>query len=204
MPEVDYQALMSQLPPQSRPRRKLKELQENGYLIRLKKGFYILTPEVSGKDYSLQIAANLLYGPSYLSLEYALSYYQLIPERVEAITSVTTQKNKIFQTPAGRFTYEHLASKIYPVGIHLGKTIDGRLFLIATPEKALMDIFSLRFEKSKGPTSKDIYLALRDDLRFNVSAFIKQRNEALLLEMKVFYRNRPWHRVLIEELLAAK
>ena len=73
-PEIDYQALMAQLPLSSHPRRKLQELERKGYLIRLKKGFYVFPKDFIGKDYSPQIVANMLYGPSYVSLQTALSY----------------------------------------------------------------------------------------------------------------------------------
>lgn len=204
LPEVDYQALMAQMPHQSHPRRKLKELQNKGLLIRLKKGFYVLTKEMVGQDHSEQIVSNLLYGPSYLSLEYALAFYHLIPERVEVMTSITTQKNKIFPTMIGKFTYEHLSQSLYPIGVRIGKTPDQRCFLIATPEKALMDIFSLRFKKTKKPTEKMIRSALTEDLRFDLAAFIKNKDQSLLTEMKFIYKNRPWHHLLIDFLLEAK
>ncbi len=201
LPEVDYQALMSQMLDQSHPRRKLKDMQNKGLLIRLKKGFYVLTPEAINRDYSIQIVANLLYGPSYISLEYALSQYQLIPEKVVAITSVTTQKNKIFQTQIGRFSYEHLSSKLYPLGVSQRKTEDNRYYLMATPEKALMDIFCLRYDRSQKPKAKEIDSALVDDLRMDLSAFRKNQNRDLLVEMKSFYKNRHWNRMLIDYLL---
>jgi hypothetical protein len=74
-PEVDYQTLMSKLQDYSHPRRQLQLMNNEGCLIRLKKGFYILSKELIKKDYSAGIVANLLYGPSYLSMEYALSHY---------------------------------------------------------------------------------------------------------------------------------
>ncbi len=200
-PEVDYQALLAQMQTLSHPRRKLKELQNKGSLIRLKKGFYVLTEQIIGKNYSVQIVANLLYGPSYLSLEYALSYYDLIPERVESLTSVTTQKNKNFETAIGHFTYKHLATDLYPMGVTIKKTEDDRNFLIATPEKALMDMFTLKFKNTDLPKKKDILKALIEDLRIDLEAFKQIRDRNLLQEMKFFYRNRAWNRLAIDFLL---
>ncbi len=200
-PEVDYQALMAQMQNQSHPRRKLKELQEKGFLIRLKKGFYVLTYDFIGKNYSPQIIANLLYGPSYLSLEYALSYYSLIPERVEVLTSVTTQKNKTFDTQVGHFSFTHLASAIYPIGVSIESTQDNRFFIIATPEKALMDIFSLRYKNSDSPKSQDIQRILTDDLRIDLDIFEKNMNRKLLQEMLPLYKNRIWNQRVIKYLL---
>jgi predicted transcriptional regulator of viral defense system len=200
-PEVDYQALMAQMTHHSHPRRKLKELQKKGQLIRLKKGFYVLSKDLLGKEYSPQIIANLLYGPSYLSLEYALSYYNLIPERVEIFTSVTTQKNKLYETPLGVFSYKHLTPSLYSLGVTLQKTTDERSFLIATPEKALMDIFTLKFDNSTSPNIDDVSRALEEDLRIHNGELKKILNLETVQEMKPFYKHRRWNRFLIEFLL---
>lgn len=200
-PEIDYQALMAQLHPVSHPRRKIKELQNKGHLIRLKKGFYVLSEELVGRPYAPQIIANLLYGPSYLSLEYALSYYQLIPERVEHFTSVTTQKNKIFKTQIGQFTYHHLSAHLYSLGVTLESTHDGRTFIMASPEKALMDLFTLRFSNSDLPQKKDVVIAIEEDLRINLDELKKRLNKNLLLEMQTPYKNRRWNKLVLEFLL---
>jgi hypothetical protein len=76
----------------------------------------VRSPKYGGTVEPMEIA-NPLYGPSYISLEYALSYYGLIPERVESITSVTTKRSKKFITPLGSFSYEHIPLKAYPIGI---------------------------------------------------------------------------------------
>jgi predicted transcriptional regulator of viral defense system len=200
-PEVDYQALMAQLIGFSHPRRKLREMQDKGQLIRLKKGFYVFSQDFIGQPHSPEIVANLLYGPSYLSLEYALSYYGLIPERVEALTSVTTNKNKTYATPIGLFTYQHMHSQIYPLGLKIQLTIDQRKFLMATPEKALVDLFSLKFRSLEKPNSTDIINALSEDLRVNMDELASQINRMMLLELQPHYQNRPWCRALIKYLL---
>ncbi|MBS2004793.1 MAG: hypothetical protein JST44_25000 [Cyanobacteria bacterium SZAS LIN-5] len=83
--------------------------------------------------------ANLIYGPSCISLEYALSLTGFIPERVEVVTSVTPKKNKTFDTPIGRFTYRYLSAAKYPHGIEQIWVDSAHPVLIATPEKALCD-----------------------------------------------------------------
>ena len=202
-PEVDYQALLAQMQTQSHPRRKLKELQKQGCLIRVKKGFYVFTEQFIGREYSPQIVANLLYGPSYLSLEYALSYYQLIPERVVAYTNVTSKKNKNYRTPIGYFSYSHLSSSIYPIGITIKKTFDQRNFLIATPEKALMDIFSLKFKNSDKPKMSDISKALIEDLRIDLNHLKSMINRDLLKQMQPIYKSRRWNQLVIQFLLGS-
>jgi predicted transcriptional regulator of viral defense system len=203
-PEVDYQALMAQMQNESHPRRKLKELQNKGYLTRLKKGFYVFNKNFIGRDYSAQIVANLLCGPSYLSLEYALAYYGLIPERVEVFTCVTNGKNKIFQTPIGSFSYRHLSASLYPYGITLKEGPDGRRFLVASAEKALLDIFTLKFEKTTRPLREEIIRTLEQDLRINLPELFTQIHRPTLEGMRSAYKNRKWERALIDFLLEEK
>ena len=197
-PEVDYQALMAQMTPQSHPRRKLKELQRKGMLIRVKKGFYVLSPEVIGRSFSHEVMANLLYGPSYVSLESALSIHGLIPERVETWTSVTTQKNKSFNTPIGHFFYSHLHPSLYPLAVTFGDTADQRHFLLATPEKALLDIFALKFKSADRPTLNDVRLALEEDLRVSLKKLRKSVSRESVNALIPAYRNRPWCRLFLD------
>lgn len=104
----------------------------------MKKGIYVFGQQYARRPFSREVLANLIYGPSYVSLDYALHYHGLIPERAEAVTSVTTGRNRRFTTPVGLFIYRMAPLKAYGVGIDQAE-IDGRTFLIAIPEKALCD-----------------------------------------------------------------
>lgn len=141
-PYVDAQTLLAHLKDYQKPRDWIANMVKKGALLRLKNGFFLITSRfIRGKvDYPYEQIANLLYGPSYVSLEWALSFYNLIPERVSMITSVTTGSNRDYSTPIGHFTYRHLSSSRYSVGF-AHKEIMGQMggFLIATPEKALVD-----------------------------------------------------------------
>jgi hypothetical protein len=81
-------------------------------------------------------------GPSYISLEYALSHWGLIPEKVEEITSMTNKRNKVFETPVGTFSYKYLHSSKFSVGIERISEETGA-FLIASKEKAICDRLAL-------------------------------------------------------------
>jgi len=163
--EFDYLALMGALKDYKRPRDKVTKLLRRGEIVRVKKGIYVLGPHLrQGTAVSREILGNLLYGPSYLSLDYALSWHQLIPERVETVTSVTTHKSKSFSTPLGRFTYQHVKAQYYSPGITARILPDGRGFLIAGPEKAIAD----KVYFSRGLRSKtDMQQYLFSDLRLN-------------------------------------
>ncbi len=139
----DYQRLMAATQELSHARRFVGLLVKRGHVIRIKKGLYVWGQDVDPAPFSNEILANLIFGPSYVSLEYALSFYGLIPERVATVTSVTFKKAKTFITPVGLFSYEHINQEAYAAGIRLH--IDGQQsFLIATPEKALLDVLAIR------------------------------------------------------------
>jgi len=84
---------------------------KHGYLIPLKRGIYVFSEDLRKQPLSMGFIANNLLLPSYVSLEYALSYYDLIPERVTVYTSVTTQKTTTFKTPIGIFEYHSVKAR---------------------------------------------------------------------------------------------
>jgi len=137
--EFDYQTLLDCLKDYARPRDKISDLFRKGIIIRVKKGLYIFGDEYRRMPYSREILANLIYGPSYISLNYALQHYGLIPERVEAVTSVTIGRSRKFFTPIGLFTYRMIPLEAFRIGMDRIEIGDGRGFLMATPAKALAD-----------------------------------------------------------------
>ncbi len=116
---------------------KIHALEKQGELIRLKKGLYVVSPKVAGRELSLELIANHLYGPSYVSMQSALRYYGLIPERVYTVRSMTTKHSREFKNEVGVFSYREVADDYFAVGVTQAKTAVP--FLIATPEKALCD-----------------------------------------------------------------
>ncbi len=142
--EFDYQFLMSKLTKYKYPRNVINRLIKSESIIRVKKGLYIFGPKYRREPISRPLLANLIYGPSYVSREFALAHYGLIPERVEMVTCMTTQKNKEFETPVGRFHYKHLSVQAFTVGVDRLPLDEKRYFLMASPEKALTDLVALQ------------------------------------------------------------
>ena len=93
---VEFHALSNSIGNYKAPKDKITKLEKSGKYIRLKKGLYVLSPEFSKSNLSKELIANHLMGPSYLSMESALSYYGLIPERVFSTRSATTKRSKKF------------------------------------------------------------------------------------------------------------
>jgi hypothetical protein len=137
--EFDYQALLDALKAYSRPRDKISDMLRKGVIIRVKKGLYILGENYRRRPYSRELMANLIYGPSYISMDFALQFYGMIPERVEAVTSVTTGRSRRFMTPLGLFVYRNNPLPLFRFGMTRIEIDKDTAFLMATPEKALCD-----------------------------------------------------------------
>lgn len=123
-------------------RNQLERWRKSGRIIRLKRGLFILADDDRKVEPSRTYLANQLYSPSYVSLEYALNYYSLIPERVYVLTSVATRKTMRVTNMVGTFTYQHVNPKAYR-GFEMVKDENGLYFFIAEPEKAIIDFIYL-------------------------------------------------------------
>jgi hypothetical protein len=132
-------ALLPLLANYRRPNDKIAGLVARGDLVQLRRGLYTLGAELGGGPVSLPLVANLLFGPSYVSLDFALSWHGLIPEGVVEVSSVTPGRRREFVTPVGRFSYTHLSLAVYGVAVQMEKTPDRASFLMASPEQALCD-----------------------------------------------------------------
>jgi hypothetical protein len=178
--EFDYQALLDDLREYDRPRDKITDLLRQGAIIRIKKGIYVFGERYRRLPYSREVLANMIYGPSYISLDYALHYYGMIPERVEAVTSVTCSRGRRFSTPVGLFIYRGISMNAYQIGIDQVVLDGGRTFLIAVPEKALSDkIHDDRGTSVRTLTEMRTYLL--DNLRIDPERLEKLNADTLSL-----------------------
>lgn len=132
---------------------------KKGNLLRLKNGLYAFTKDkerIKGEE-----VAAFIYEPSYLSLESALAWYGFIPEMVYAYVSVTARINRKFTNDFGTFLYRHIKPELF-WGYTETKTEYGH-YLLAEPEKALLDYFYLNLSKVRNETDFD-------NIRFNMDA----------------------------------
>lgn len=185
--EFDYQSLLDVLRDYARPRDKVSDLIRKGVIVRVKKGLYVLGEGYRRRPYSRELLANLIYGPSYISLEWALQYHGMIPERVEAVTSVTTGRSKRFQTPAGLFIYRQIPLQAFRFGMTRVETEGQGAFLVATAEKALCD--KIREDRGTALRSlKEMQRYLIDDLRIDASVLVNM-NANHIAEIAERYRS---------------
>jgi len=150
--ELDYQTMLGALREYASPRDKLADLRAKGLIVRAKKGLYVLGEPYRRRPVCRELLANLIYGPSYVSLDYALQAHGLIPERVAEVTSVTTGRSRRFSTPFGVFSFRGISSAAFAVGAARHEVEGERAYLMATPEKALAD--KLITERNGAPTSR--------------------------------------------------
>ena len=165
---------------------------KQGKIIRLKRGIYTLPEEYRKAPLSLRWLANTLYSPSYLSLEYMLSWYDMIPERVAELTSVTTLKTASFTNTLGRFSYRSL-KKNHFFGFEETNDEFKRPVLLAVPEKALLDYIYLYpgWENSEEFINKNIRLQQLDQLNASkMKAFAKRFDSKKLFRAVDFLLER--------------
>lgn len=122
-----------------RPNDKIAEWLKQGVLVSVKRGLYVVGPAWRKSELSLPLVANRLYGPSCVSLDYALSWHGLIPERVHELTSVCMRRSRVVENDLGRFSYTVVPKTLFPVGIQQIMISDEITFLMATPAKALCE-----------------------------------------------------------------
>lgn len=121
-------------------RRRLNEWQEKGYLRKVIKGYYLFADRAVDESVLFEIA-NRIYKPSYVSLESALAHYQLIPESVFGVTSVSTRRTYRFSGLPAAFSYRAVKPELY-FGYEI-EAAGGKGFKIARPEKAVLDYLYL-------------------------------------------------------------
>ncbi|MDA3814788.1 MAG: hypothetical protein PF549_00265 [Patescibacteria group bacterium] len=144
-------------------KQRLSEWQKKGYVKKISKGFYFFT-DLEINESALFIIANTIYQPSYISLEMALSYYNLIPEGVYLITSVTTKLTREHKSEVGHFIYRKIKPELM-FGYKLVK-YGNHVFKMAEIEKAILDYF---YGNSRFKTENEF-----EELRFNKDIFLEQ------------------------------
>ena len=161
---------------------KIDNLKKKEMIETLKKGLYVHKSRYTNNIVSKEMIANAMLAPSYVSSDYALYYYGIIPESVHDVLSVTFKRSKSFITTYGTFAYKKIKQELYPIGIRIESTNRGN-FLIASKEKALCD--KIYFTNGIAISSKKLmFLFLEEDLRvdfeeldeFDINIVIKYYN----------------------------
>ena len=184
--EFDHLMLLECLSEYKQPRDKITKLLKNESIIRVKKGIYVFGKIYRRKPYSLEILSHLIYGPSYISYESALSYHGLIPEAVKRTTAATLKKNKLFKTPVGEFVYYCIKKEQFSVGLERVSNGSANYIFMASKEKAIADFIS-RLKMFSSESALLEYLV--ESLRIEMDA-LNNVNKALLKEIEEVYQNK--------------
>lgn len=161
----------------------IKRAIKKGYLISIRRDLYLIKNSKQTHLSSFEIS-TIIYGPSYISFESALSYHGWIPEAVRTITCASVKRAKAFETPIGIFSYEHIPIKAFPFGIEQHPQDSVTLF-IASPIKAIADMIYAR--RRTWESIDD----LSEDLRIELES-LKSSNRELIIEL---IENYPSSRV---------
>lgn len=117
----------------------------SGDVLHIRRGLYCLAPRFNRHGVSRNLLANLIYGPSYISMETALSVHGWIPEAVHSVVSVSLGRAKSFETPLGYFDYVQVAQQpLFAAVEHMRGESAAQTFLVARPLKALADYVASR------------------------------------------------------------
>ena len=150
----------------------VKRALKSGVLLRLRKGLYLITSKTKSVLPDEFELALLMYGPSIVSLESALSYHNLIPEAVYTTTCVSPKRAQEFKTPIGVFSYKRVPEKGFYSGVKRIVTSTSTFF-VADPWRALADFIYTRRVSWKN------LMGLEADLRVDIDSLMSGDHRVL-------------------------
>ncbi len=152
-------------------------------LLRIKRGLYTDNLKIDAP-----IIANMCYSPSYISYEFALSYYGLIPEYVSTYTSATFGKknNKKYFLNEVTFEYRSIPDEAFPHEVIFKANEEGIRYKIASKEKAFCDTL---YSKYPVRSIKDLKVLLFEDLRIDEGEFKKLNFDIILSLVNKYHSN---------------
>lgn len=158
--------LLEELKDYKNPQCKIRRLLESGTYTPIIRGLY-----ETNKATPAHYLSGSIFGPSYLSFEFALAYYSLIPEAVYTCTSATFEKkkHKRYETPFGLFTFQDVPSKAFPYEVTVHEE-NGYTYRIATPVKAICDKL---YQLSPIANQKELESILFHNLRIDEGVFFR-------------------------------
>ena len=179
----DFQSLSIKYKQYSNIYQKINNECKKGILVKIKRGLY--TDDLYNDK---EVIANICYNPSYISFEYALSYYGVIPEFVSTFTSATFGKknNKIYHMKDCTFDYKNVPDEVFPMGILIMKNSKDISYKIASKEKALCDLL---YSKYPVRSIKDLKILLFEDMRIDENELLKMNVEFIKEIAPLYHSN---------------
>lgn len=160
----------------------IKRMVKRGDLNRIRNGLYMFP----GTEVDEYVIANLLYQPSYVSLETVLNNKGLIPDITMNVTSITTTTSKKISTTIGTFLYSKISKDLY-YGFDRVKDVHSDYYYnIACKEKALLDLVYIRRIKSLEEYRFDLSNIDQKRLKELAQDFPNWVKEVLNVQFKIF------------------
>lgn len=159
---------------------KISRMTSDGTIHRVTKNLY-----ETDMDTPSFLLANCICSPSYISFDYALSFYNLIPEAVYTVTSATfgERKKKLYKTDFGSFSYRDVPQNVFPYGVDM-ITAGDYSYCIATPEKALCDKL---YTISPTKNMRELEFLLFDDLRIDEDEFVNLNKDDISFLSEIYH-----------------
>lgn len=155
-------------------RLQLNRWTKNGRIHQLRRGLYAVAPPYQRVKPHPFVIANRLQRASYISMQSALAFYDLIPETVNATVSVAAGRPERLKTPLGIFEFRHIKPDLFK-GYRM-IDLSGQQALVATPEKALLDLVYLQPDGDTQEYLQELRLQNLD--RLNLDDLRKQAETA--------------------------
>jgi predicted transcriptional regulator of viral defense system len=169
----------------------IKRAAAKGEILHIRRGLYLLAPKYQKNPVNIYSLAQLVYGPSYVSMETALNYHGWIPEAVYACTCASYKTAKEFETPIGIFRYKPVPQKIFYRGVERREDETGNVFFMASPAKALADYIYIHRLNWKKPVEAAESLRIEPEDVYSVKAYEISAllNNYTNIRVKLFLKN---------------
>ena len=177
-------------------RRQLSRWVKSGKVLSLRKGVYLLAEPYACRQPHPFVLANELRRASYVSLQSALAWHGCIPEFVPATTSVTTERPEQLDTPKGRFIFRHIKRDLL-WGMTRLEVSPAQFALVATPEKALIDLLYLTPDSDQPEYLEELRIESAERLRLDVLSGMAKRSGSKKVmraveHLTTLWRESPW------------
>ena len=177
---IDTEMILAGVPNPKPLKVQISRWEKAGKLIQLKRGVYALASPYRKKSAFGPFIAATLKTPSYITMEKAFEFHNLIPEAVWVWTSVTTKRPGRFRSKEGDFEYQHIKKQLF--WGYKSVTLDNQTGFIATPEKALLDFFYLRKIKPSEAYLEEMRLQSLEDINLStLLAYARKFNKPGIL-----------------------
>lgn len=156
---------------------------KSGLFLQLKRGLYCLQTDPPSETE----VANALYRPSYISFEYALAFYSILPDMVYTVTSATTRSTREFVIAQKSYQYTTIKVGAY-TGYELKIFNNDERYLIADPEKALTD-YLYAVSLGRRALSERLDVSRVNKKKVEAYASLFARDSLMRLVAKIFHKS---------------